>query len=398
MDKKPFVFISYSRKDYKIAVEIQRKLEKYPYSKLLVEKENYPYDNKYVRPVFLDLTDLSSKARAFTEELRNNLISSKYLIVICTRSSAASEFVSNEIKVFYDSHGGDSSCIIPIIVDAIVPNFNPIIDEIIRTRNCPLYKTEKDATNKLANKYCLYHILEFLLKVDFDKLFNRYLNYTRNRLIRRIGAFGVTMLLIIFALIYGLIKSEEKVEMERRLVQFEKKTFPYSLVIGYVGNFMHPMLKTLVDSCEFEPHVLIFMPSTYKELVHKDRLNMYNSFAERNYPIDSVYREIVQAVGRRREISTVRLKIAGCNIPFYLDNANTVSAFSYVVDYKFRESPTEIKETKDEMVNYYSREFIECTYDSLQAYRNNVHFIMDTIMFQKVVDSLVDIGPQRIVK
>lgn len=389
MRRAPFVFLSYSRKDYKVAADLQQRLEKYPYPCGLVAAEHRPNDDKYIRPVFLDVTDLSTQNRAFTTELRENLAVARYLLVVCSEHSAKSDFVRREIEVFYETHGKSTDGIVPVIVDKTLPEFHPVIDPIVEHRNCPVYKTEQSETSRMANRYCFYHILEYILHVDFDKLFNRYLNYKRRKAMRRILAVSITTLVIIAALVYGLVKTGEKLNMERQLVQFEKKTFPYSLVVGYVGNFMQPMMETLTDSLGDDPHVIIFMPVTYNELDHKKRLAMYMDYIRCHYILDGVEKEIVHPKGRRREISITRLLLAGTDIPLYIDNANTVSAFKYVIDYKFCKSPIEIQETRDEMVEYYSREFIDRSMDSLATYSPNLHFVTDTTMFTHIIDSLL---------
>ena len=388
MRRAPFVFISYSRKDYKVAADLQQRMEKYPYPRNLVPEDHRPDDAKYIRPVFLDVTDLSAQNRAFTAELRENIAAAKFLLVVCSEHSARSPFVRREIETFYETHGNSTDCIVPVIVNSTLSDFHPIIDPIVSRRNCPVYKTEENETNRMANRYCFYHILEYLLGVDFDKLFNRYLNYKRRKTTRRIMAAAITALIIIGALTFGLAKTSEKLSIERQLVQFEKKTFPYSLVVGYVGNFMQPMMETLTDSLGEVPHVIIFMPETYDELDHKQRLAMYMDYIGRHYPLQSVEKEIVHPSGRRREISITRLRLDGTALPLYIDNANTVSAFRYVIDYKFRESPTEIRETRDEMVDYYSREFIDRSLDSLSLYSAGLHFVTDTAMLSRTLDEL----------
>lgn len=60
MKRKPFAFISYSRKDVEVAKYLQDRIEKYVYQKDHVSECNRPEDENRVRPIFLDLTDLSA--------------------------------------------------------------------------------------------------------------------------------------------------------------------------------------------------------------------------------------------------------------------------------------------------------------------------------------------------
>ena len=96
---KYFAFISYSSKDIAWGRKIQRKLEHYRLPARL-QKKDAP---SRAYPVFRDETDLSGfKVR---DALEKELEDSKYLIVICSPRSAASDWVNDEIRYFID-HGG----------------------------------------------------------------------------------------------------------------------------------------------------------------------------------------------------------------------------------------------------------------------------------------------------
>lgn len=382
MENQPFLFISYSRKDYKVARDLQRRLEKYPYPKRLVAPQDQPPDPQYVRPVFLDSTDLSASHRSFKEELAEKLRTAKFLLVICSGNAAKSPFVKGEIDTFLQANQADTSRIIPIFVDEAFQGMHPAIDSILQQRNCPIYKTASSAADKLANRYCFYHLLEFLLKVDFYLLYNRYLQYKRRKRARRIGIAALATIILIAALAYGMHNAS-------RLAQFERKTFPYSLVVGYVDNFMQPMMGALTDSCTQQPHLLVLLPNTYDELDHQARIDMYRGYINARYNVTLWEREVLRPKNFQRAISIDRLQLCGTTLPLYIDNANTVSAFKYVIDYKFRESPIPIRQTHDEMVRFYSQEFINSCNDKLTEYSNNIHFITDTTACAHVIDSLL---------
>lgn len=115
-----FAFISYKREDEKWASWLQRKLEYYRLPSC-VRKENPALPEK-IRPVFKDTTDLEPGVLA--KKIQNALISSKFLIVICSPHSANSVWVSKEIQLFINSGRADN--IIPFIVggkpNAVNPN------------------------------------------------------------------------------------------------------------------------------------------------------------------------------------------------------------------------------------------------------------------------------------
>lgn len=106
-----YAFISYSRKDEKWAKWLQNRLETYrlPAS---IRKNNVDLPQK-IAPVFRDKTDLAGIV--LEDALHRELEASKYLIVICSPNSAASEYVNKEIA-YFTSLGREKS-IIPFIVD-----------------------------------------------------------------------------------------------------------------------------------------------------------------------------------------------------------------------------------------------------------------------------------------
>ncbi len=87
---KYYAFISYSHKDKVIA----KKLE----------------------PIFLDESNLVAKGSLKTA-LQENLDRSNYLIVVCSLSSARSEYVNDEVDYFIKL--GRAGYIIPLIVERV---------------------------------------------------------------------------------------------------------------------------------------------------------------------------------------------------------------------------------------------------------------------------------------
>lgn len=381
MQHKIFAFISYSRKDIDVARDIQRRLEKYPYPKDKVAEDRRPYNSDYIRKVFLDITDLSARERKFTDELKQKLSEARYLIVICSKNSATSNFVKKEIEYFCQKHNQQPNLIIPVLVDETRDNIHPIVDEIISRRNCPVYfTTGKKDEHRLDNKYCFYHIVEFLLNVDFNVLFNRYMAYTKSRARKRIIALSVIFSIILLTLGYGFYK-------KHRLSEFEKKTFPYSLVVGYVNNFMSPLLECM-DSTLYKSSFIFLMPKTYDDLDNKKRGMMYFDFIKSHYPIDSISNETYRSPVRKRDLDIMRVNISNCYKAIYIDLVNTVSAFKYVIDYKVN-SELYVDQTPNEMVQEYTTEYIQCTYDSLKSRHSNLYFVKDTLELRDVFNKII---------
>ena len=57
-ESKIFAFTSYSRKKKNIANWLHKRLENYAYPKSLINEEQLPPHNKYIRRIFLDTKDM----------------------------------------------------------------------------------------------------------------------------------------------------------------------------------------------------------------------------------------------------------------------------------------------------------------------------------------------------
>ena len=93
-------FISYSHRDRQWGAWLQRALERYRVPRRLVGSEG-PFGTVPGRlaPVFRDREDLSS-ASDLSISVREALESSESLVVICSPTAAASEWVNEEISYF----------------------------------------------------------------------------------------------------------------------------------------------------------------------------------------------------------------------------------------------------------------------------------------------------------
>ena len=116
MRHKYFAFISYKREgtDEKVANWIHNKLEKYPYPKELVEKENAPDDADRIRKIFIDTKELPVTDKDFTYRINECIKNSRYLVVVCSAKSAQSQFVEREVEYFLSTHNNDTDKILPV--------------------------------------------------------------------------------------------------------------------------------------------------------------------------------------------------------------------------------------------------------------------------------------------
>ena len=389
-----------------MAIDLIKRIESYAYPVEWVDAKNRPENEKFVRPIFLDLTDLSAQTHNFTEELCERLAEARYLIVICTEHSANSEFVHREIDYFLSTHDNNADLICAVYVDKIFNGMHPVIDEIVASRNCPIYVTDKGEAGLTGRKYCLHHILEFLLKVEFSKLYNRYEDYLRSKKKRRMIMMATVLAFLFGFLLWGLIAehrraisekekaqmAEERAKIEHERVVFERGIFPYSLVVGYVNNFLAPTMKALNDSLPDNlSHMFIFMPSDSTDLIDSVRVGKFTRFLQRNYPFEGYSTEHLTIPNRFRGASISRMKFADSNIPLYKDDARTVMAFKYVIDYKLSPfNPVRVKmsEPQNFFTRLYTDSFIVDTRRLLPEYDAQLHFVKDTIEFRKILNSL----------
>ena len=107
-----YAFISYCRKDSEWAKWLQNKIETYKIPPI-VRKESGNKLPKYIRPIFLDTTDMG--IGDIHQSLSNELEDSKNLVVICSPEAANSIWVNNEIEKY--KFFGRENRIIPFIIN-----------------------------------------------------------------------------------------------------------------------------------------------------------------------------------------------------------------------------------------------------------------------------------------
>lgn len=192
--KKKYAFISYSHRDERIARWLQRKLESY---KLPSEIHNEFEDSKYLRPIFRDRADLS--VGVLSNELVKHLECSKFLVVICSPHSAASEWVNNEIRTFLE--WGRSEYIIPFIVSGDITSQgsdNPI-PPVLREYFAQYPERELlgvDIREAGAIKAYI-RVVSHMLDIEFDELWRRHLRARRRRV-----ALAATLTVLLTAMAY----------------------------------------------------------------------------------------------------------------------------------------------------------------------------------------------------
>ena len=193
---RTFAFISYSHKDVAVAKWLHRRLEAF---RLPTEIHNdIEKGCKYLRPVFRDKEDLNSGVLG--DELRYHLQQSKYLIILCSKNSAQSKWVSSEAKAFVEMRRLDH--IIPVIIpDGVTPE-RELFPEFLRD----YFKTHPESEllginlNDGSREKALIRVISCMLGVEFDSLWRRHIRRQRkqNALVA-VGLVMLSALLYLFA-------------------------------------------------------------------------------------------------------------------------------------------------------------------------------------------------------
>lgn len=380
-----FAFISYSRKNKNIANWLHKRLENYAYPKNIVNEEQFPPHEKYIRRVFLDTKDMQVEDRPFTDRIKKALEEAKFLILLCSKDSAKSTFVDKEIKYFLEKHDNNYSLIVPLFIDEVTSETipNAIINTSIMNRHFPIYNTTLNEQSE-ANTYCFYQIVAYLLGVNFADIYNRYeidAKKKGKRAQRRMGIAIISLLIIIIALGYAVYQRNLTIE-------FEKKVFPAAVVHGYEENFLTPVISHLKE-CNEDFTIFVMMPTSHRELQHKNRIIDINYFLKNELNIDSLtISHLPTATKRGSHIH--RLMKNGEILPcIYLDFASTTSSFAEIAEYKKQHHTYKLSDI-DDIIYEYTQEFIRQTQDKLKSdsvfvrfYTNRNSFIKDIKEYMK---------------
>ncbi len=179
MDKKYFAFISYSRKDKVAAEWLQKGMEHFRYPRESVVMSKCPPHKKFVRPIFLDKNELEVSSTSFNSDIERCLANSKYLIILCTPSSAHSPWVNAELEYFLKTHNSDLSLVLPIIADdagvnAIFGGYFAKYKEKFLQRNLPDMSNQGGGTKKDAKSLALAKTLSYLLGMSVTQIHDRF--------------------------------------------------------------------------------------------------------------------------------------------------------------------------------------------------------------------------------
>ncbi len=177
MEKKYYAFISYSRKNSKVAACVHKQLEHFRIPVKYVAEENRPDGQKFLRPVFRDRRDLEAAEGSFTNHIKTALEESRYLIVLCSPESAASHWVNEEIKHFLATHNNNYNAIVPVILNGEPGSGGNAeclpealrLDEIMM-RNLPSMIPDEGDDEKTGWENGVVQAMSYMLKVSREKI------------------------------------------------------------------------------------------------------------------------------------------------------------------------------------------------------------------------------------
>ncbi len=205
-DYKYLAFISYKREDEHWAKWLQKRLEHYRLPSV-VRREN-PLLPIYARPVCKDTTDMEPGRLA--EKINEKLTQSRYLIVLCSRRSALSEWVDKEVGEFIAM--GRADRIIPFIIDGL-PNasdaamecFPPALRMLSGDQEL-LGVNINDMGKDAAAVKCVARMFD----LGFDTLWQRH---ERERRSRYWWSFGVLAVIATIVTIVALVLQSQKKQL-----------------------------------------------------------------------------------------------------------------------------------------------------------------------------------------
>lgn len=214
-DYTNFAFISYSHKDMAVAKWLQKKLEGY---KLPTEIHNdIEAKCRYLRPVFRDKTDLNTGI--LSDELYKELLGSKFLIILCSKYSAQSDWVSKEAEAFVDM--GRLDRIIPVILPDDHSQEGELFPIFLREYFSENRDKELLGINEPNREKRLLKVVSKMLGVSFETLWKRHL---RQKRIRIAVISALTVVLLVCAYLFAIpIDLKVGVSMQKSMLPVEDK-------------------------------------------------------------------------------------------------------------------------------------------------------------------------------
>lgn len=211
-----FAFLSYSAHDTRWGKRLQRKLERYRMPATLCSERGWK--RKPLQPVFFAPTDIQPGELSL--ELQARLQASRHLIVICSPSSAQSEWVGREIAYFHSLGRADRIHFFivegtPHSGDVATECFNPVVDQLGMGEVLGANIHEAIYRRPRLNRERAYvQLITKLLDVEFDTLWRRH-----RRLMIQQTSLWIAAVLVVIGLVGGVWKHSQPVDIGVQLTE-----------------------------------------------------------------------------------------------------------------------------------------------------------------------------------
>ena len=215
-NKTFWAFISYSSLDKKWGAWMHKKLENYPIPSDFQGEELFDGAvlGKNLRPIFRDRDELSGSAE-LGPAIMEALEKSRFLIVLCSKNSAKSEWVNKEIEDFKTLKQGNGQRILALIIDgepnATSSNKSDSAEECFPPAlRYPLEPLAGDLRKEGDGKERGFlKVLAGITQLSFDKLYRRHERAQQKKRVL-LGITAVTIIaLLSFLTIFALNQKKE---------------------------------------------------------------------------------------------------------------------------------------------------------------------------------------------
>ena len=303
-------FISYSHADESWARWLHKALETYRIPKRLVQKYKLP-SNRLI-PIFRDRDELASSGN-LSDVIQDAMANSEYLIVICSRHSAQSRWVNEEIRKF--KMLGHSDKVLCLLIDEPESSFPPstLVEfnssgEQISDNLEPLAADARQGFDGKA--MAKLKIIAGLINVGLDELIRRDANRGQKRMMAIAVAAVAGMAVTSFLSFYALEQRDFAEQQQQLSIQARDEAIASKNVAETARTEAEQVVDFLVGMFElFDPRESLGNAVTAHDVINRAKETAEADLKEQPltqakllYTLGSVY----QALGLYSEARNVK--------------------------------------------------------------------------------------------
>jgi len=215
-------FISYSHRDAKWAKWLHRALEQYhvpidAYPQADKPKPNEEKRRRRLTPVFRDRDELPASG-SLADTIQDALERSENLIVLCSPSSAASQYVNAEIEIFRGLRPENDQKVYALIIEGEPPDCFPAA--LTAGGAEPIAADARDSGDGKAD--AKLKLIAGMLGVGFDRLKQREAKRQRNRLMAMIAVVSTVAVMTSILALWAL-KAEREATEQKKLAEIQRE-------------------------------------------------------------------------------------------------------------------------------------------------------------------------------